>query len=465
MAVLEPITGMARQLRTFKALPWVLSRQVVPSTTHCSRRLAHSQAQPAPASISPSMYKFVVVGGGAGGLAMASSLSRKHGKGQVAVIEPGDEHFYQPLWTLVGGGIKEREASRRLMKDVMPKACDWIKDKAVEFDPENNNVKTSDGRVVQYDYLVVAMGLQLNFDQLKGLPEALKNDPMVCSNYSYDTVGKTFKAIQNFKSGNAIFTFPNTPVKCAGAPQKIMYLAEEYFRQNNKRDKANVMYFTPLASIFSAPKYAAVMADICKKRGIQVNLRHNLVEIKPDSKEVVFAKLDTEPNEMITLPYEMLHVPPPMGPPDLLKASPLAGPAGFLSVNKETGQHTKYPNVFGIGDCTDFPTSKTAAAAASQSRILKKTIDAVIGGLTPVDKYDGYTSCPLVTGRRSCVLAEFDYNLEPLETFPFDQGVERRTMYHMKADVLPTMYWRSFLKGWWNGPSVFRKIMHLGFSR
>ncbi|XP_038076778.1 sulfide:quinone oxidoreductase, mitochondrial-like [Patiria miniata] len=460
MAFLESVT-MARQLKPFKVLPWILSRHVAPSTSSRHGRLA-STATSAP---SPSMYKFVVVGGGSGGLAMASSLSRKHGKGQVAVIEPSEEHFYQPMWTLVGGGIKKKEQSRGLTKDVMPKACDWIKEKAVEFDPENNSVKTSGGKVVQYDYLVVAMGLQLNFDKLKGLPEALENDPMVCCNYSYNTVDKTFKALQNFKSGNAIFTIPNTPVKCAGAPQKIMYLTEEYFRQNNKRDKATVMYCSPLPSIFSAPKYAAVMMEICKKRGIQVNLRHNLVEIKPQSKEAVFAKLDTEPNETITLPYEMLHVPPPMGPPDILKASPLAGPAGFLSVNKETGQHTKYPNVFGIGDCTDFPTSKTAAAAAAQSGVLKKTINAVVNGLTPVAKYDGYTSCPLITGRRSCVLAEFDYNLEPLETFPFDQSKERRSMYHMKADFMPTMYWHAFVKGLWTGPALYRKIMHLGFSR
>ncbi|XP_038078811.1 sulfide:quinone oxidoreductase, mitochondrial-like [Patiria miniata] len=442
-------------------LSWILSRHMAPLTSSCHGRLASTEGS----TPSPSMYKFVVVGGGSGGLAMASSLSRKHGKGQVAVIEPSEDHFYQPLWTLVGAGLKQKEQSRRPMKDVMPKACDWIKEKAVEFDPEHNSVKTSGGKVVQYDYLVVAMGIQLNFDQLKGLPEALENDPMVCCNYSYNTVDKTYKALQNFKSGNAIFTFPNTPVKCAGAPQKAVYLADDYFRQHNKRDRATITYWLPLPSIFSVAQYEAVFTDICKKRDIQVNLLHNLVEIKPESKEAVFAKLDTEPNEMITVPYEMLHVPPPMGPPDILKASPLAGPAGFLSVNKETGQHTKYPNVFGIGDCTDFPTAKTLAGVAQQTGPILQAISAVENGLTPVAKYDGYTSCPMVTSDRTAVLVEFDYNLEPLETFPFDQCKEQRSMYFMKAQLLPALYWHGVLKGLFHGPSTLRKLMHLGFSK
>ncbi|XP_038076099.1 sulfide:quinone oxidoreductase, mitochondrial-like [Patiria miniata] len=455
------IGNVAHHLKSFKALPWILSRHVAPSPSSCHGRLASTEGS----TPSPSMYKFVVVGGGAGGLAMASSLSRKHGKGQVAVIEPSDVHYYQPLWTLVGGGLRKKEESCKPMKDFMPKACDWVKEKAVEFDPENNSVKTSGGRVLQYKYLVMAMGVQINFDQIKGLPEALENDPMVCSNYTYETVGKTYTAIQNFKSGNAIFTFPNTPVKCAGAPQKIMYLAEDYFKRNNMLDKASIRYYSPLPVIFSAPKYAAILMGICKERGIQVNLRHNLVEVKPESKEVVIAKLDTEPMEMINVPYEMLHVSPPMGAPDILKASPLAGPAGYLSVNKETGQHTKYPNVFGIGDCTDFPTIRTAAAVSVQSGILLRTINAVINGLTPDGKYNGYTSCPLVTARRSCILAEFDYNFEAIETFPIEQGKQRRTAYHLTSDLLPSLYWHGLLKGHWHGPAVYRKIFHLGFSK
>ncbi|XP_071479340.1 sulfide:quinone oxidoreductase, mitochondrial-like [Diadema antillarum] len=422
-----------------------------------------SSEAPGPGPVAKQSYKFVVVGGGSGGLATASFLSRKFGRSQVAVIEPADSHFYQPMWTLVGGGVKTREQSRRAMAQVMPKAVDWKKEKAVTFDPENNLVMTESGTNFEYEYLVVAMGLQLNFHLLKGLTEALAEDPMVCCNYSFDTVDKTFEALKNFKSGNAIFTFPNTPIKCAGAPQKIMYLTEDYFRRNGKRDKATIMYNTPQAVIFGAPKYAARLIEICKKRDIKVNLKHSLVEIRHGKKEADF-RLD-ETGEIITMPYEMMHVPPPMGPPDVLKASPLVGESGFLSVNKLTCQHTKYPNVFGIGDCTDIPTSKTAAAVAAQTGILKNTIPAVMHGHEPRGKYDGYTSCPLVTGYGKLILAEFDFNLEPLETFPLDQGKERRLMYHLKKDIMPELYWSGLIKGLWNGPGIYRKMMHLGMSK
>lgn len=457
---LSAIPVFTRNVRVLNAA--LLSPKAKVSYSTAAQAAERSKEEPGRGPVTKQSYKFVVVGGGTGGLSAASFLSRKFGKGQVAVVEPADKHFYQPMWTMVGGGVKTKEQSMRTMASVMPKSVDWKKERAVTFDPENNLVTTEGGTNLEYEYLVVAMGLQLNFHALKGLTEAIADDPMVCCNYSYDTVDKTFKALQNFKSGNAIFTFPSTPIKCAGAPQKIMYLAEDYFRRNGKRNNATVMYNTPQTVIFGAPKYAARLVEICKKRDIKVNLKHTLVEIRHEKKEADFR---LENDEIVTFPYEMMHVPPPMGPPDMIKASPLAGESGFVTVNKGTCQHTKYPNVFGLGDCTDIPTSKTAAAIAAQTGTLKKTIRSVMHGHQPTPSYDGYTSCPLVTGYGKLILAEFDFNLEALETFPLDQGKERRSMYHLKKDVMPELYWNALIKGLWNGPRTYRKMMHLGMSK
>ncbi|XP_033126219.1 sulfide:quinone oxidoreductase, mitochondrial-like [Anneissia japonica] len=410
-------------------------------------------------------YRAVVVGGGAGGLAMASILGSKFGKAQVAVVEPSDNHYYQPMWTMVGGGLKTFGQSARMTKDVFPSKATWIQDSAVGFDPDNNTVLTKDGKQLKYDILVVAMGLQLRFEQVKGLQEALDNDPMVCSNYSADTVLKTFPAIQKLEAGNAIFTFPNTPIKCAGAPQKIMYLAEHYFSKHGKRDKINIIYNSSLPVIFGVQKYANELLKIVEKRNIDVNFRHNLVEVNHEKKEAVFVKLDSENQDTVNFNYDFLHVTPPMSPPEILKNSPIAAENGFLSVHKETGQHTKYPNVFGIGDCTDIPTAKTAAAVAAQSGVLKKTIEAVLSGKEPQKLYDGYTSCPLVVGYNKCILAEFDFNAQPLETFPIDQGKQRRSMYYLKKDMMPEFYWKGLIKGKWAGPGGFRKAFRLGMGK
>ncbi|XP_059809092.1 sulfide:quinone oxidoreductase, mitochondrial isoform X2 [Hypanus sabinus] len=414
------------------------------------------------ACVSNGYYDVLVLGGGTGGITMSARMRRKFGAGKVAVVEPNENHYYQPMWTLVGAGAKPLRASGHPTASTIPSGVTWIKSRVQELHPEKSLVCTDDGRELTYRYLIVALGLQLHYDQIKGLPEGF-NCPKIGSNYSVDYVEKTWKALQGFEEGNAIFTFPNTPVKCAGAPQKIMYLSEHYLRKVGKRSKANIIYNTSLPVIFGVKKYAEVLLEIVKERNITVNYRMNLTEVHPDRQEAVFELLDC-PGETRTFQYEMLHVSPPMSAPDVLRNSSLADSAGWLDVDKDNLQHKEYPNVFGIGDCTNLPTSKTAAAVAAQSVVLSATIARVMKNQKPKSKYDGYTSCPLVTSYNKCVLAEFDYDGQPLETFPFDQGKERRTMFHMKADIMPPLYWHALLKGWWGGPAPLRKLLHLGFK-
>eukprot|EP00092_Neocalanus_flemingeri_P008890 GFUD01009565.1.p1 GENE.GFUD01009565.1~~GFUD01009565.1.p1 ORF type:complete len:446 (+),score=143.96 GFUD01009565.1:93-1430(+) len=408
-------------------------------------------------------YKLVVVGGGAGGCGTANKFVNKFGPGEVAVIEPNTMHYYQPMWTLVGGGLKTLAQSGRPMDSLLPKAASWLRDSVTGFEPENNRLVTESGDVVNYEFLVVAMGLQLRYDKIKGLPEAF-DTPGVGSNYSVKYVEKTQKAIQEFKGGNALFTFPNSPIKCAGAPQKIMYLAEETFR--SKGITANIQYRSSLAVLFGVKKYADALWEVVKGRGINVHLRQHLVEIKPETKEAVFENLDT--NELETVPYDMIHITPPMNtPPSLHTNKDLVDAGGFLSVDKETLQHTKFPNIFGIGDCTSVPTAKTAAAVAAQLGIMRKNLGAAISGSSIMPAaYAGYTSCPLVTGKSSCILAEFDFQAppQPMETFPVNQAKERWTMYQLKAHFMPTLYWHGMVKGWWEGPGIFRKIFKFGMA-
>ncbi|XP_068962063.1 sulfide:quinone oxidoreductase, mitochondrial [Petaurus breviceps papuanus] len=405
-------------------------------------------------------YEFLVLGGGSGGITMSSRMKKKVGAENIAIVEPSEKHFYQPLWTLVGAGAKKLSSSSRPMASVIPSGVEWIKSRVRELDPDNNCIRIDDDKEISYKYLIIALGIKLEFEKIKGLPEGFRY-PKIGSNYSVVTVEKTWKALQGFKEGNAIFTFPNTPVKCAGAPQKIMYLSEAYMRKTGKRANANIIFNTSMGAIFGVKKYADALEEIIKARNLHVNYRQNLIEVRPEKCEAVFEDLDN-PGATKVISYEMLHVTPPMGPPDIVRDSPVADAAGWVDVNKETLQHKKYPNIFGIGDCTNLPTSKTAAAVAAQSGVLARTISLVMKNEEPVNKYDGYTSCPLVTNYNKVILAEFDYNAQPLETFPFDQGKERLSMYLMKADMMPFLYWNGMLKGYWEGPARLRKWLHLG---
>ncbi|KAK0055769.1 sulfide:quinone oxidoreductase mitochondrial [Biomphalaria pfeifferi] len=453
MACISTIISCLRSSQHLKTLQPSLCRSMVCYFSTDLKPKAHTAT---------SKYKVLVVGGGSGGCAMAAKLSAL-GK-DCAVVEPSDMHYYQPIWTLVGAGVKGFQSSVKPTRQVLPQSCEWIQDKAVKFDPQNNLVELGSGEKVSYDYLIVAMGIQLDYGKVKGLIDALEEDPAVASNYHFKWVNKTFQALQQVNGGNAIFTFPNTPIKCAGAPQKIMYLAEEYFRMTGVRDKTNVIYNSSLGVIFGVKKYADALQKVVEKRNIKVNYKHNLVEVDHKNRTAIFEKLDDN-NKQVPFQYDFLHATPPMSCPDVLKQSPLINDGGWVDVNKYTLQHNKFPNVFGLGDCTSLPTSKTGAAVAAQCGVLHKNLLQVMKGDCATPLYDGYTSCPLITSKSTCILAEFDYDGTPLETLPFNQAKEMNLTYNMKAYIMPEIYWKIMMKGRWNGPATFRKMLRLGLIR
>ncbi len=390
-------------------------------------------------------HQVLIVGGGAAGLTVAAQLTKGwFNKSDVGVIEPSDKHYYQPLWTLVGGGVVKKETTRREEASVMPRKAHWIHDGVAEFHPEQNSVLTTSGKTITYDFLVVAAGIQLNWDKIPGLKESIGKDG-VCSNYSYQTVDSTWKNIRSFRGGTALFTHPSGAVKCGGAPQKIMYLADDYFRQSGVRDKAKVIFAIANPTIFAVEKYRIALEKVVERKQIDCRYQHELIEIRPDKKEAVFNRLDS--GESVVISYDMLHVAPPMSAPSFIAKSPLADAEGWVDVDKDTLQHKRFMNVFAIGDCSNLPTSKTAAAIRKQAPVLAANLKAAIDGTPLLTKYNGYTSCPLVTGYGSLILAEFDYDKLPDETFPFDQSKERWSMWLLKRFLLPILYWHGMLKG------------------
>jgi sulfide:quinone oxidoreductase len=403
---------------------------------------AHEMRRGAP----PDMrHSIVIVGGGTAGITVAARLTKGwFNKTDVAIIDPATKHYYQPLWTLVGGGVVNRQKTQRDEADVIPRKARWIRDAVAAFHPDDNCLVTRSGATIGYDYLVVAAGIQMHWDGIPGLKEAIGHDG-VCSNYAYEYVGSTWEAIRNFRGGTAIFTQPAGAIRCGGAPQKICYLAEDYFRRAGIRDRCRVIFAAAGARIFAVEKYRQALEQLIQRRGIETLFRHQLVEVRGATHEAVFENLDTA--QRITLHYDMLHVTPPMGPPDFIARSPLADAEGWVDVDKHTLQHVRYPNVFALGDCSSLPTSKTGAAIRKQAPVLVANLRAAMQGKPLTARYDGYTSCPIVTGYGKLILAEFDYDKQPAETFPFDQSKERWSMWLLKKYVLPVLYWKGMLKG------------------
>lgn len=393
----------------------------------------------------PLHHSILIIGGGTAGITVAARLAKGwFHRRDVAVIEPSEKHYYQPLWTLVGAGLTKKEATERLQASVIPAGVTWIHDAVCEFLPDQNAVVTAGGQRITYDWLVVAAGLQIDWDKIPGLKESVGHGG-VCSNYSYQTVDSTWEAIRHFQGGTAIFTNPSGAVKCGGAPQKIMYLADDRFRQSAVRDKTNIIFASALSTLFAVPRYRDRLEQVAARKGIDCRFRHELVAIRAAANEADFKNLETE--ETVTLHYDLLHVTPPMGPPAMIAASPLADPAGWVDVDPATLRHNRYANVFALGDCSNLPTSKTGAAIRKQAPVVVKNLLAAIADRPLTARYDGYSSCPVVTGIGKLVLAEFDYDKQPAETFPFDQSQERRSMWWLKRYLLPILYWHGMLKG------------------
>ena len=391
-------------------------------------------------------YEVLIIGGGTAGLTVAAQLATRVDPAGIGIVEPETRHYYQPLWTLVGGGIFPREDSVRDEAALMPEGVTWIRDAATSIDPAHRMVHTANNGPISYDFLVIAAGIALQWTRIPGLVESVgKPGTGVTSNYSFETVSATWEAIRTFRGGTALFTEPTTPVKCGGAPQKIMYLAEEAFRKNGVRDQSRVVFMNAKPALFTAPYYIPALERVIRERGMEAQLGEELIELRPDAHEAVFKNVKSGTRQVIR--YDLIHVTPPMTTPEFVRTSALANADGWVEVDKSTLQHVRYPDVFSLGDCSSLPTSKTGAAVRKQAPVLVANVLAARAGDALPARYDGYTSCPVVTGRGKLIMAEFNYAKEPVESFPFDQREERFSMYAVKAYMLPQLYWHGMLRG------------------
>lgn len=417
-----------------------------------------------------SHYQILIIGGGTAGITVAAQLRKKAKDLQVAILEPSDKHYYQPAWTLVGAGTYKFKDTERPEANYIPKGVTWIKDKAVSLTPESNSVMTAANGEITYDYLVLAPGLIMAPELIPGLKEALGKG-VVCSNYTDPE--HTWEVLKNFKGGNAVFTQPTTPIKCGGAPQKIMYMAEEYFRKAGVREQTNVVFATPGTVIFGVKEFAKTLNKIIIDRDILFKPHYAPIKIDAEKQEITFKYTHENVAQCadtivpalgesligdseIVMKFDMLHIAPPQQAPDFVRNSSVSmqdGPSkGWVDVDINTLQHKRFPNVFSLGDVAALPTAKTGAAVRKQAPVVVGNLIHLIRTNTIADlKYEGYSSCPLVTGYSKMVLAEFKYNnvrdSDPLISKFVDTTKEQYSMWLLKKHVLPIMYWEGMLKG------------------
>ncbi|MBY0485504.1 bifunctional protein tyrosine phosphatase family protein/NAD(P)/FAD-dependent oxidoreductase [Nitrosomonas sp.] len=392
-------------------------------------------------------FDVVVIGGGSAGIGVTASLLKRRPMLRIAIIEPSGKHYYQPAWTLVGAGAYDIAETVKPMTDILPKNAQWIQAAASGFDPEHNRVHLSDGRVMGYRQLIVCPGIRLAWEKIEGLEETLGKNG-VTSNYQYDLAPYTWSLVKELKAGKAIFTQPPMPIKCAGAPQKAMYLSCDHWMRAQCLENMDVEFNTATAVLFGVADFVPPLMDYVRRYHAKLVFNSNLVKVDGNKKIAYFENKGNDGT--VTLeekPFDMLHVTPSQVAPDFLHNSPLADASGFCKVNEKTLQHTDYSNIFSLGDACSSPNTKTAAAARKQIVVVAENLLAAKEDRELTTIYDGYGACPLTVENGKVILAEFGFGGKLLPTFPLDPTVPRKLNWFLKTTVFPWIYWNGMLKG------------------
>ncbi|MEH6471803.1 MAG: TIGR01244 family sulfur transferase [Halopseudomonas sp.] len=394
-------------------------------------------------------HSVVIVGGGAGGISTAASLLKRDPNLDVAIIEPSESHYYQPGWTLVGGGVFNRAQTKRAMVDVLPKQVSWIRAAVSKFNPDSNEVTLENGERVSYKVLVAAPGIKLDWGQVEGLEQTLGRNG-VTSNYKFDMAPYTWELIQDLRGGKALFTQPPIPIKCAGAPQKAMYLACSYWLKKHDLKNIDVQFHNAGGVLFGVADYIPALMEYVNKYRIKLCFNEKLIKVD-GGKRIAYFEVTTEEGskKIEQQSFDMLHVCPNQTAPDFVRNSPLANNEGWIDVSPETLQHNKFGNIFALGDATSTPNAKTAAAVRLQAPVVAVNTLLALQGKAPRAVYNGYGSCPLTVERGKIVLAEFGYGGKLLPSFPkfMVNGLKAsRRAWFLKEKILPTIYFDYMLK-------------------
>ena len=369
--------------------------------------------------------KILIVGGGMGGTILANNLARrlrnelKLGKASITMLSASDKHMYQPGLLYVAVGKMNPSELYRDQASLLEPSIEFKVDPVVEFDLDNNSVRSQSGATYGYDVIVIATGSRTHAEGTPGLAE---NAEMF---YTEADAVKMYKRLEEFKGGKVVVAV-GVPHKCPMAPLEITFMLIDYFKQRGIWDDVHLHYTYPIGRTHSLEPVAKWATPEFDRLGVTYETLFNMKEVTADtviSEEGSEEKFDL----LVTVPaHKGMQVIEDAG----------MGAGGFIPTDRQRLNMEGRENVFVIGDTTNLPISKAGSTAHFEAEALAENIASMVTIGTATRDYDGKVFCFIETGGGKATYAMFNYQNPPDPKEP-TAGI------HWFKTAYNKMYWAS----------------------
>ena len=393
------------------------------------------------------MKTFLILGAGTAGTMMARKLANTLDSSQwkVIVVDKNTEHYYQPGFLFVPFGMYGKDQVVKPIKNYIARNVELAQSAVEALEPAENKVTLANGRVINYDFLLIATGADLHPEETEGLKDGGWRQN-IFDFYTYEGAAALHKFLDRWEGGRLVVNVVDMPIKCPVAPLEFLFLADWYFTRKGMRNKVELVYSTPLPGAFTKPKASAALGAMLEKKHIAVEAEYYIGSV--DSSRNVISSYDER-----EIPYDLLVSVPLNKGADIIAAAGLGDELNYVKVDKGTLQSTQYPNIFAMGDAANIPASKAGAVIHFQFHTVFKNILEAIAGKSPSHKFDGHALCYIETGFGKATLIDFNYDHEPLPgTYPVPgvgpfKLLGESTLNHWGKLAFRFMYWDLMMKG------------------
>lgn len=394
------------------------------------------------------MKKLLILGAGTAGTMVANRMSRllDPEEWRITVVDQSEKHYYQPGFLFIPFGMYTKQDVIKPKRDFIPAGVELIMSPIESIEPENNCVKLAkDGRILRYDFLVIATGIKTRPEETPGLQEH-EWYRSIFDFYTIEGAMALAKHLRTWQGGRMVVNVVENPIKCPVAPLEFLMLADWFFHEQGIRDRVELIYATPLPGAFTKPIASRHLGDILDRKGVKIVPDFYLESVNPDARKIVsYDEQEIEYDLLVSVPLNMGA--------DVVVRSGLGDDLGFIPVDKHTFLSPKYDNLFVLGDAAAIPTSKAGSVAHFAVDCFAENFMRYVDGLDLLPTFDGHANCFIESGFGKGLLIDFNYDVEPLPgRYPLP-GVgpfallQESEMNHWGKMMFRWMYWNILLKG------------------